>query len=257
MMKKKFLPLVAVFSVIVFAACASRQFMVRPAPQVARFNRIAVFPFENLSGEPEAGSRVTAILVSELHNSNLVDVVEPGEVQQFILRSRIRVAAQLDAETIREASRQLNADGIMFGSLNEYTVITTDLGPLPSVSMSLRLVDAHTAEIVWSATHSLQGDFKETVFGIGRVNSRGMLSEIVVGDMVDALGVAMYPEAEKVYAKRPERVVKRELTPKKPIEEPVIPLAPTEEELETIQTEKERAHGAVMQEWETIKGLSQ
>ncbi|RJP72406.1 MAG: hypothetical protein C4532_06000 [Candidatus Abyssobacteria bacterium SURF_17] len=243
--------------IVLFGACAPQQFLVRPAPEITRLNRIAVFPLENLSGEPDAGGRVTSILASDLYNSGLVDIVEPGEVQQFIIRSRIRVAGQLDLDTIREASRQLAADGIVFGSINEYTVIATDLGPLPAVSMTLRLVDANTGEIVWAATHSLQGDFKETVFGIGRVNSVGSLSEIVVQDLVLALGAAMYPEQEKIAAATFPRRVTTELTPKLPPEEPVIPLAPTMQELEAVEAEKEKAHSAVLQEWETIKGISQ
>ncbi len=247
---------VAVGLILVFASCGRTQFSVRPAPEVTRFNRIAVFPLENLSGAPEAGSRVTSILVSELYNSNLVNLVEPGEIQQFIIRSRIRVAAQLDLDTIRAASRELTADGIIFGSVNEYATITTDLGLLPAVSITLRLVDANSGEIVWSATHSLQGDYKEIVFGIGRVNSLGVLSEIVVKDMVQALGAAMYPEGKEGYVARLPLKVKKELVPAKPIEEPVIPLAPTREELESTEAEREKAHGAVLQEWETIKGIS-
>jgi TolB-like protein len=241
---------------LVCLSCATREFQVRPAPAVARLNRIAVFPLENLSGEPEAGSRVTSVLVTSLYNSSLVNVVEPGEVQQFIIRNRIRVAAQLDADTIREASRQLNADGIVFGSVNEYTVILTDLGPIPAVSVSLRLVDAHTTDMVWSITHSLQGNFRETVFGIGRIDSLGTLSEIVVADVVDALGVAMYPEQETVVKVSP-RAVRTELAPARPLAEPVIPLAPTPEEMEAVETERQRAHGAVIKEYETIKGLSE
>ncbi|GAB4341875.1 MAG: hypothetical protein Kow0099_18980 [Candidatus Abyssubacteria bacterium] len=254
-MKNKFLLLTIAIIALACISCATREFQVRPAPAVTRLNRIAVFPLENLSGEPEAGSRVTSVLVTTLYNSSLVNVVEPGEVQQFLIRNRIRVAAQLDADTIREASRQLNADGIIFGSVNEYTVILTDLGSVPAVSVSIRLVDAHTTDIVWSITHSLQGDFKETVFGIGRVNSLGTLSEIVVADMVEALGVAMYPEEEMIVKVSP-RAVRADLLPKEPLEEPVIPLAPTPDELEALETERKKAHGAVLQEWEAIKGIS-
>lgn len=253
---RRFHALVVVLTLL-FCACASQQFLVRPSPEITRLNRIAVFPFENLSGEPDAGGRVTSIMASELYNSGLVNLVEPGEVQQFILRSRIRVAGQLDLDTIREASRQLTADGIIFGSVNEYTVITSDLGPLPAVSMTVRLVDANTGEIVWAATHSLQGDFKETVFGIGRVNSLGSLSEIVVKDLILALGTAMYPEEEEIAVAKYPRRVSTELKPRIPIEEPVIPLPASREELEAIEAEKQKAHSAVMQEWEIIKGTSQ
>ena len=257
MKSKSVKTLLVVGLILTLFGCSQRQFLVRPAPEVTRFNRIAVFPFENLSGVPEAGSRVTSILVSELYNSNLVNIVEPGEVQQFILRSRIRVAGQLDLDTIREASRQLNADAILFGSVNEYSEIITDLGVLPAVSITVRLVDANSGEIVWAIAHSLQGDFKETLFGIGRVNSPVALSEFVVEDTVEALGVAMYPGEEKIYDRTVSRTVRKDLKPTRPIEEPIIPLAPTKTEIEAIDAEKERAHGAVLQEWNTIKGLSE
>jgi len=258
-MRKSKIPYLLTATLIFFAfGCGGQQkFLIRPAPDISRFNRVAVFPMENLSGFPAAGSRVTAVLTSELYNSHLVDVVEPGEVQQFILRSRIRVAGQLDLDTIQEASRQLNADGIVFGSVNEYEIVSTDLGELPAVSVTLRVVDASNGDIVWAVTHSLQGDFKESVFGIGRVSSVGRLSEFVIADMVEALGVAMYPDERRLYAGPVTRPVKKELKPIKPTEEPVLPLAPTTRELEAVETEKQRAHGAVMQEWEAIKGLSE
>lgn len=242
--------------VVALVGCATGQFAVRPAPEVARLNRIAVFPLENFSGVQEAGSGVTSMLVSNLYNSNLVNLVEPGEVQQFILRSRIRFASQLDRDTIRQAASQLNCDGIIFGSVNEYTMVTTDLGQLPAVSISLRLVNASTGDIAWSATHSLQGDFKETVFGIGRVNSLGTLSEIVVQDLISALGAAMYPEKGLAEAKMASKGVKGELVPSKPKEGPVIPLAPTKTEPQNAGAEKEKASSEVQKEWETIKGLS-
>jgi len=243
----------AVALALIISSCGSRQYLVRPAPQAADFNRIAVFPFENLSGVPEAGGRVTNMLVAELHNANVVDVVEPGEVQDFILRSRIRFASQLDLDAIREASRQLNADGIIFGSVNEYSVITTDLGPLPAVSVTVRLINAASGDIVWSTTTSLQGDFKETLFGIGRVNSIGTLAEILITDVVEALRVAMYPDAAG--ARSVEWAPKKERT--RADAEPVLPLAPVPADAKSTDLEKEKARSNVLQEWDTIKKLSQ
>ncbi len=245
---------------MLIAACASKpkQILVRQIPSVTRLNRIAVFPLENLSELPEAASRMTNILTSELYNAQIVNVVEPGEVQQFILRSRIRKPTQLDVNTIRDASRQLNADGIIFGSVNEYEMISTELGMLPAISITLRLVDANSGEIVWAMTHSLQGDFKEKAFGIGRVNSLANLSVFALRDLLQALEVAMYPDTAKIYGiKSAPRKVKPELIPEKPIEEPVIPIAPTTEEMESREAEKDRAHSEVMKEWDKIKKLSE
>ncbi len=243
---------------LLIAACASepKQFLIRPIPAVTRLNRVAIFPLENLSKIPEAASSVTNMITSELYNSQLVNVVEPGEVEQFILRLRIRKPTQLDVNTIREASRQLNADAIIFGSVNEYDMINTEIGMLPAVSITLRLVDANNGEIVWAVTHSLQGDFKERAFGIGRINTLSNLSMFVVRDLIQALGVAMYPDSSAISASKPSRrIVQAELIPEKKQEEPVIPLAPTKEEVETSDAERERAHSEVMKEWENIKKL--
>jgi TolB-like protein len=255
MWKKNRILFLAAFGLsLLCSACGSREYLVRPAPQVVSFNRIAVFPLDNLSGVPEAGDRIHSILVSELHNTNVVNTVEPGEVQEFILRSRIRFPSQLGLDTIREASRQLNADGIIFGSVNEYNVITTDLGPLPAISLSLRLVDASSGDIVWSSSYSLQGDFKETVFGIGRVNSLGELGQIVVEDAVEGLRVAMYPEIGKPI--REPRWASPEPAKQEPLAEPILPHAPTRAELEQAESEREKAKSNVQKEWETIRGLS-
>jgi len=254
MRKNRFYLLIGIGIIFMLAGCGgSREIVVRPAPEVTRMNRIAVFPLQNLSGAPEAGSRVTQVLVSSLYNSNLVNLVDPGEVQQFILRSRIRVAGELSLEGIRDAARQLGADGMLFGSVNEFTTIPTEEGELPAVSITLRVVDASSGEIVWSVTHSLQGDFKEKVFGIGRIESVGILSEVVVAELVEALGVAMYPEGQKYFGDGASPKAKGELIPEGGIDAPVIATAPTKADVENMALEKERAHSAVQQEWETIK----
>jgi len=258
MMKRKKIDLLfLIIWILLFSGCGSRPFMIRPAPEVTRMNRIAVFPLQNLSGIPEAGSRVTHILVSSLYNANLIDLVDPGEVQQFIIRSRIRTPGDLGLDAIRDASHQLGADGVIFGSVNDYNVIKTDRGDLPAVSITLRLVDADSGEIVWAVTHSLQGNFREKVFGIGRIDSAVILSEIVVEELIQALGVAMYPEEERFYSAKIGRTVKGQLLPEKPDKEPVLPTAPTRDEIENIELERERAHSAVKREWETIKSLSE
>jgi TolB-like protein len=238
-----------------FAACGSHQYLVRSTPQGVTFNRIAVFPFENLSEIPEASGRVTNMLVSQLNSAHIVNLVEPGEVQDFILRSRIRYASQLDLDSIRQASRQLNADGIIFGSVNEYTIITTDLGPLPAVSASLRLINADSGDIVWSQSYSLQGDFKETFFGIGRVNSLAMLSEIIVQNMVDDLRVAI---SEAARPPKPIEATSVEAEKQGDIQgEPVLPPAPNRPDAREAESEREKARSNTQQEWESIKNLSQ
>ena len=74
---------------------------------------------------------------------------------------------------------------------------------------------------------------------------------------MEALGVAMYPDEEKFYPDESRRAARDELTPEKAQEEPVIPTAPTRADMESIALERERAHSAVQQEWETIKKFYQ
>ena len=62
--------------------------------------RVAVLPFENLSGDPQAGLRATRLMITELLASGAVDVVEPGEVEGAL--------AQLGGFT-----RQPSIDGIV------------------------------------------------------------------------------------------------------------------------------------------------
>ncbi len=252
--RKRFLAVFFLLSLL--TACGSREYLVRPAPQLAQFNRVAVFPFENLSSDPEAGDRVTNMVVSELHNVNVLNVVEPGEVQQFIIRSRIRFASQLDLDLIREASRQLNADGIMFGCVNEYDVIPTDLGPLPAVSLTVRLVNASNGDIVWASTYSLQGDYKETFFGIGRVNSPSTLAEAVVGDVVEGLKVAMYPGLARKKPLSNETTLKGGKSRPSTEVTPVLPLSPSPVDAKQEDAEEQKAHTDVLREWDTIQKLS-
>ena len=55
---------------------------------------------------------------------------------------------------------------------------------MPSVGLTLRMVEAKSARIVWAGMRFRSGDDNETVFGWGRIRSAERLAEEAVAELL-------------------------------------------------------------------------
>ena len=148
---------------------------------------LAVMPLLNLSRYDQAEVLVMNTLIIELLDSELFEVLDPGLVETVILEKRLRFTDRLPLDTMTELGERLSVHYLLLGSVNEFDFISDRNDKLPSVSISLRIVECNSGRIIWAATHSRRGDDEETVFGLGRVETLEQLAAVTVKEMTRTL----------------------------------------------------------------------
>jgi TolB-like protein len=146
-----------------------------------------VLPLVNLSKYDEAGDIFYRSLLVELLDVNIFNVVDPGQVDDVVLRKRIRYTDRLPLETMLELGRELDTRFLLLGSVNEYRMVTDRVNTIPLVSISLRIVECETGNIFWAATHTRRGDDSESVFGLGRIETLLQLVSVTSKEIVQTL----------------------------------------------------------------------
>jgi hypothetical protein len=153
--------------------------------------RIALLPLDNLTLADGASQKMDQILLVELLRLGAFDVADPGDVEKVLLDLRIRRASQLSLQEVNAVSEELEVRALMVGSILEYGTMAsrpTSGGPVPTISITLRMIHGTTGEIIWAASHSRTGDDAEKVFGIGRTVDPTKLSKDVAREILRALG---------------------------------------------------------------------
>ena len=164
---------------------------------------IAVLPFRNESTRRNAGEVMALHFIRELSKTGNIDVVEPGEVRQVLLRSRTIMEGGLSlpqADILRAA---LNVDLVLTGIVVEYQDNIGGFGK-PRAEFSVRVFDMKTRQIVWSSSSYNEGDDGVFFFGLGKVNTaHGVASEMVRSTVGKMEGVFRQREGHSASAGAP------------------------------------------------------
>jgi TolB-like protein len=149
-----------------------------------KHKKIAVLPFDNLSGKKEAGRIITEIYVSELFKTRRYTVEEPGNIRQFLVQERIDTIGKIEIERLKMLGRRLKVDAVLVGTVEEY-----DEGQrgTPVVAITARMVEASRGRIVWLSQHKRRGTDYIVAFEFGIVRSATKLAKKVVEEMVDTI----------------------------------------------------------------------
>ncbi|MBD3336227.1 MAG: hypothetical protein GF355_11990 [Candidatus Eisenbacteria bacterium] len=141
---------------------------VHPEYNFGYVERVAVIPFENLTQDQAAGARVTRYFITRLLATEAFDVVEPGEVSRALQQVGTLRTADLTQEQIKEIGRQLEVQGLFFGSVGESSTLRSGTANVSVVTLTARLVETDLGVTVWSATHTEGGrGFWSTLLGTG------------------------------------------------------------------------------------------
>jgi hypothetical protein len=154
----------------VFSGCGGMPatLFIHPEFDFGYVERVAVIPLENLTGEQGAGSRATRFFLAELLATEAFVVIEPGEVTRVLSKHATVRTADLTQEQIVSIGRDLNVQGLFFGSVNETSSRRSGSNSEHVVSLVVRLVETDTGETVWSAAHTEGGrSFWSKLFGTG------------------------------------------------------------------------------------------
>lgn len=146
--------------------------------------RIAVLPLANYSDSREAPERLGPMLTVALSQFRTVEVVEPGRVEEALSREPWLMIDRIPPDLVDTLGAEMGADAILLGAVLAYGLRDGPDGPLPEVSISLRLLETPGGRVLWSAVHSRGGSDGETVFGLGRVTNLERLAADVVEEVM-------------------------------------------------------------------------
>lgn len=139
-----------------------------PRADLGIIKKVAVIPFDNLSRDQFAGDKVREIFISELLATGGFDVMEPGEVTKVLREQGIASVKSLGPAEVKKIGKALNAQAIILGSVNEYGEVRSGAITAPEVSLSLRMLEVESGQIVWSVSHTEGGiGVMARLFGLG------------------------------------------------------------------------------------------
>ncbi len=176
--------------------CGGSSAFVNPEADLPYYQKVAIIPFTSLSQDRGAGYRVSDIFFSELLRRGFADVVEPGQFSAAVvkLRGGTPVENPWSAEELARLAEELGVEGVFLGTVREYEMSRTGRSAFPLLSMEVRLVDAASGKLVWSASDTRRGGPGTPVvswilglFGGGEIHTMGELTTSVCRDFLKTL----------------------------------------------------------------------
>jgi len=159
---------------------------------------MAILPFDNLSSTQGAGKTIENLVLIEFLKRSTLKVIDPGEVSAILSKERIRLATSIPKETIRTLGTGLGAGLLMMGTVHQYEMLTASgaggSGTIPTVAVTVRIIDAESGDIVWATTVTRRGNDREIVFGIGKIQSLNQLAEETAMELAQAFADSINKE---------------------------------------------------------------
>jgi hypothetical protein len=177
---------VSVLLAALLAGCAASVPPPPPVGAASALARVALLPLENLSARPDASERLSRVFVAVLGETRACQPVLPGDVERVFTDLRIRDVNGVTRALVPQVAAALDARWLLAGTILEYGPIRTPEGEVPSVGVSLRLLDARDGSTAWSAMRVRTGEDHEKLFGFGRVRSLDQLSERLARELLAA-----------------------------------------------------------------------
>lgn len=158
-----------------------------PNMDFSQIERVAVFPFTNLTPTQAAGERVRDVFMTMLQATGTFYVVPPGEVARGVTRSRVQNPSQPTADEVVAFGKEAKVQVVFTGTVREYGEVRSGSTPANAVSVSLQMLEAQTGQVVWSASSTRGGvSAGDRLLG-GKGVPMNEVTEQAVRDLLDKL----------------------------------------------------------------------
>ncbi|MGE5692312.1 MAG: hypothetical protein ACM3YF_00860 [Candidatus Zixiibacteriota bacterium] len=167
--------------------CGGPRSFVHPSTDIGFYKRLGVVNFTNLTADRFAGEKITSSFVTELLLQKKFEVVEPGEFERLVAEVRGSSSEErkdLGAEQIKLIGDRAGINGIIEGEVKEFQMTRIGAEDFPLISVSIRLVDAPTGQVVWMSSYTAKGGPKFPIFSFGETRTLGELAQKVCKKMV-------------------------------------------------------------------------
>lgn len=174
-------------SLLLIAGCTVSAKPVQPSDAGKRMKKIAVLPFYNMSGQKDAGKIVANVFVTEMFKSGRFRVEEPGSVVQFMIQERMDTIGEIEIERLKILGKRLSVDAVVVGTVEEFDDGRGGAYPSPIVSITARMIDSNSGQLIWSAQNKKKGDDYIIIFDFGEIRSVTTLTQKVVKELIDTI----------------------------------------------------------------------
>jgi hypothetical protein len=157
---RKAVPVLLSLVLVFLSACASHtgpEVFHDPNFDLASVRVVAVMPFENLTKETLASSRVRDVFMNMLLSAGAIYVLPSGEVARGMTRTGIEKSTALSAEDAVKLGGTLKADAVITGVVREYGELRSSTTVANVVSLSLQMIETQTGKVVWTAASTKGG----------------------------------------------------------------------------------------------------
>jgi TolB-like protein len=161
----------ALLAVTLLAGCAAGpRLYVNTQADLTYYKKIAVLPFRNLTNERFAGERVTRAFLTELVMTEHYEIVDQNEFAAVLdkIGGNPGFEGIYDPAKVKEAASQIQATGILRGSVSEYSVQRSGTSETPVVAFDAELIDVATNNVVWRGSVVRRGKNRVPIFGGGQ-----------------------------------------------------------------------------------------
>ncbi len=149
--------------------------------EIKHLKKVAVFPFKNISGKPEAGTVVTQIFFTELVKKNIFEVEGLGDIREFLIKQRIKDTGMISRSTLTMLRNQFKLDAVFIGVVRKYEF----KGEIPVVNFTIRLIDTKEGKILWQVALEKTGEDYVKILNIDRIRSLNKLVQRMVINFLD------------------------------------------------------------------------
>jgi TolB-like protein len=142
--------------------------------------RIAVLPFQNVSGRLDASPFIIPLIQTALQDHGY-EVVKPDALEQFLIRQRIRATEKVRREQLVALGREFGVSLALVGSIDLFA----DTPGNPQWGVSGRLLATEDGRILWAGAAGFTGDDFTGFLGLGTVTSPEPLAALTVQKLFD------------------------------------------------------------------------
>jgi TolB-like protein len=172
-------------------SCASTRDFAQGDVDWGFYTTLGVAPFQSVANDRLAGAKVTSAFVTELLMTRTFQVTEPGSfaraMTEVMKAQNNNDPTQLSANDLKLIGEKAGVQGILLGTVREYEMVRVGQEEYPLVSIDLRLVDAPTGNLLWTASLTRRGGPNLPFLSIGETHTLGQMTEKVCRDLAGSL----------------------------------------------------------------------
>jgi curli biogenesis system outer membrane secretion channel CsgG len=117
------------------------------SPKSVSISKVALLPFR--APTELIGASVSDLFVTEMLRAGRYELVERSQMSKVLGETELSLAGLSNAKAI-EAGKMMGAEGVIVGTVDEYTKVAQRGKTYPVVGVSARLIDCQSGKIIWS-----------------------------------------------------------------------------------------------------------